>query len=143
MAKRVLVPLSGREGDEGVLDIIGAMARESGASVRLLRIFPVPEMMVGDNGRVVAYVDQEMDRLTRLGLAELRDAEVRLDGVPVEGVVRFGEPATEIVLEAEAWAADLIAFTTTRRSWLAGALAPSVAAQVSRRTTAPTLTLQA
>lgn len=47
MAKRVLVPLSGREGDEGVLDIIGAMARESGASVRLLRIFPVPEMTVG------------------------------------------------------------------------------------------------
>jgi nucleotide-binding universal stress UspA family protein len=143
MAKRVLVPLSGREGDEGVLDIIGATARESGASVRLLRVFPVPEMMVGDNGRVVTYVDQEMDGLTRRGLAELREAELRLDGVPVEGVVRFGEPATEIVLEAEAWAADLIAFTTTRRGWLANALAPSVAAQVSRRTTAPTLTLQA
>jgi nucleotide-binding universal stress UspA family protein len=61
----------------------------------------------------------------------------------VEGVVRFGEPATEIVLEAEAWAADLIAFTTTRHSGLASALAPSVAAQVSRRAPASTLTLQA
>jgi len=32
--------------------------------------------------------------------------------------VRFGEPAQEILVEAEAFDADLIVLTTGRRSWL-------------------------
>lgn len=143
MAKRILVPLSGREREEAILDVVGTMARESGASVRLLRVFPVPAMMVRANGRVVSYLDQEMDRLNHVGLVQLQTAELRLDGVPVERVVRFGEPVEEIVLEADAWAADLIALTGARRGRLAAAIAPGVAEQVSRRTTTPTLALRA
>jgi nucleotide-binding universal stress UspA family protein len=143
MAKRILVPLSGQERDEAILDVVGAVARESGASVRLLRVFPLPTMMVRANGRVVSYVDQEMDRLNHVGLAQLQSAELRLDGVPVERVVRFGEPVEEIVLEADAWAADLIALTGARRGRLAAAITPGVAEQVGRRTTTPTLALRA
>ncbi len=36
-----------------------------GPACALLRVFPVPAMMVRANGRVVSYVDQEMDRLNR------------------------------------------------------------------------------
>jgi nucleotide-binding universal stress UspA family protein len=39
--------------------------------------------------------------------------------VPTEAVVRFGEPAQEILVEAEAFDADLIVLTAERRGWLA------------------------
>jgi nucleotide-binding universal stress UspA family protein len=39
--------------------------------------------------------------------------------VPAETVVRFGEPAQEILVEAEAFDADMIVLTAARRSWLA------------------------
>jgi nucleotide-binding universal stress UspA family protein len=45
--------------------------------------------------------------------------EARLGAVPAESVVRFGEPAREILVEAEAFDADLIVLTTERRGWLA------------------------
>ncbi|MGH9894315.1 MAG: universal stress protein, partial [bacterium] len=103
MTKRILVPLSDREGDDASVPLVAALARESGATVRLLRVYSIPEIIVGTNGRVVAYVDQETDRLNGEGLAQLKAAEFRLDGVPVEHVVRFGDPVEEILLEAEAW----------------------------------------
>jgi len=143
MTKRILVPLSDRECDDTILPLVAALARESGATVRLLRVSSIPEIIVGTNGRVVAYVDQEMDRLNGEGLAQLKSAELRLDGVPVELVVRFGEPAEEILLEAEAWSADLIALTTSNRGRLRSAISPGLADQVSRQTTTPTLALRA
>ncbi|MGH7314411.1 MAG: universal stress protein, partial [Candidatus Rokuibacteriota bacterium] len=134
---------SDREGDETILPLVAALARESGATVRLLRVYAIPEIIVGTNGRVVAYVDQEMARLNGEGLARLQAAEFRLDGVSVEHVVRFGEPVEEIVLEAEAWSADLIALSTSNRGRLWSAISPGVADQVSRQTTTPTLALRA
>jgi nucleotide-binding universal stress UspA family protein len=142
MTKRILVPLSERERDEAILPLVGALARESGATVRLLRVYPVPDIIVGSNDRVVAYVDQEMDRLSREGLIHLKGAELQLDGVPVESVVRFGEPVEEILLETEAWSADLIALRTASRSRLWSAIAPGVADRVSRQSTRPTLALR-
>lgn len=143
MTKRILVPLGERERDEAIVPLVGALARDSGATVRLLRVYPVPEIIVGSNDRVVAYVDQEMDRLTREGLDRLKAAELPLDGVPVEHVVRFGTPVEEILLEAEAWEADLIAVTTSGRGRLWNAIAPGVADQVSRQGGTPTLALRA
>lgn len=143
MTKRILVPLSDRERGDAILPLVAAVAREAGATVRLLRVYSVPEIIVGTNGRVVAYVDQEMDRLNGEGLAQLKAVEVGLDGVAVEHVVRFGAPVEEILLEAEAWSADLIALTTSRRGRLWSAISPGVADQVSRQAPTPTLALRA
>lgn len=139
MAKRILVPLSGGERDGAIVPLVGALARESGATVRVLRVFPIPEMIVGPNSRVVAYVDQEMARLSGDGLAHLRTVEARLDGVPVESVVRFGEPIEEILLEADAFGADLIAVTTANRSWFSRAVLPGVAERVFRKAEIPVM----
>ena len=68
MAKRILAPIDAREHSERVIPIVAAMAREMGSTVRLLRVFPVPERVVDEYGRTVAYVDQEMERLTARGL---------------------------------------------------------------------------
>jgi len=141
MAKRILAPIDAREASERVVPVVAAMAREMGSTVRLLRVYPVPERVVDQNGRTVAYVDQEMERLTARGLDDLRTAEAMLDGVPVETVVRFGEPADEILLEAEAFHADLIALATSPRGRVQRLLAPGVAQQVAESAPVPTLVL--
>jgi len=105
-------------------------------------VFPVPEQVIGPHGRTIAYVDQEMSRLTAEGLDQLAHVEAELEGIPVERVVRFGEAAEEIRLEAEAFNADLVALATTRRSRLGSALLPSVAERVVRDAPVPTLVLR-
>ena len=119
MAKRILVPLDGRESSEAAAALAADLARGSGGTVRLLQVYPVPEEKRGAFGRVVAYADQEMARLTGEGRDYLESVEARLGSVPAETVVRFGEPHDEILTEAEAFDADLIVVTTGRRTgWL-------------------------
>jgi len=124
------------------MSVVRGVALDQGSIVRLLRVLPVPERVVGPYGRPIAYVDQEMQRLTAQGLEELVCPAAELEGVPVERVVRFGEPATEILLEAEAFDADLIAVTTSTRSRLVSALAPGVGERVLREAPVPVLLLR-
>src|SRR6266498_2161258 len=71
MAKRILTPIDGREPSETIVPVVAALARGAGSTVRLLRVFPVPEHVVGPYGRTIAYVDQEMARLSAEGMDEL------------------------------------------------------------------------
>ena len=141
MAKRILAPIDADERSETVVPVLTGLAHGSGASVRLLRVFPVPEQIVGTHGRVIAYVDQEMSRLTAEGLGELARIEAQLGGIPVESVVRFGEPVEEIALEAEAFEADLITLAADRPGRVRRAIAPGVADRVIEKTDVPTLVL--
>jgi nucleotide-binding universal stress UspA family protein len=117
-AKRILVPLDGSESSEAAAAVAADLARGSGGCVRLVQVYPVPQQLMGAFGRVVAYADQEMERLTGEGRDYLESVEARLGSVPAESVVRFGEPAEEILTEAEAFDADAIVLTTARRTGL-------------------------
>jgi universal stress protein F len=141
MIKRVLVPLDGQESSEVVLPVVSALARD-GATVRLLRVFPVPERIVGPGNRTIAYVDQEMARLTAAGETELRPIEAELPEGVVEKVVRFGDPAPEIALEAEAFGADLVVMSGGTPGWVRQTLSGDVADRVARRSPVPTLVLR-
>ena len=140
--KRILAPMGADESSEGIVPLVAALAREAGATVRLLRVFPVPERIVGSHGRTVADVDQELARLTDGGLEELARVETALPGVPVERVVRFGDPEEEILVEAVAFGADLIALTAARRNRLQRVLAPGVAERLAGKSPVPTLVLR-
>ena len=119
MAKRILVPLDGSEPAETAATLAADLARGSGGDVRLLQVHPVPEHRVNSDGRVVAYADQEMERLTAEGRDYLETVEARLGSVPAQSVVRFGKTEREILVEAEAFDADLIVLTSARRGgWL-------------------------
>ena len=142
MVKKILAPISERERSEAILPVLFAMAQGAGSAVRLLRVFPVPESLIDSEGRMIAYGHQEMARLTWEGLDDLGRIETQLEGIPVESVVRFGEPVEEILLEAEAFDADLIALEASSRGRLRAALAPGIAERVARRATIPTLTLR-
>jgi nucleotide-binding universal stress UspA family protein len=143
MAKRILVPLSGRERAEAVLPLVAHAARNAGSTLRPFYVAPYPQMRTGPDSRVIAYVDQETDRLEAESQEYLREVEGRLDGVAVELRVRFGDPAHEIALEAEAFGADLIAMVTPKPRWLGPRLLGKVARRVLRRATAPVMLLRA
>ena len=67
MAKRILVPLDRSPVSETVVPIVGAMARGDGSTVRLLQVAPVPRTHLTEEGRILAYADQEMARLEAEG----------------------------------------------------------------------------
>jgi nucleotide-binding universal stress UspA family protein len=133
MAKRILLPLDTHERTEAVLPLVAAMAR-GGATVRLLHVAPLPELRTNEDGRVVAYADQESERLEGRALDYLRTVEARLEGVTVETRVRFGDAGEEIPLEAEAFGADLIALTTAKPRRLLPTFAGGVVRRVRRKT---------
>ncbi len=133
MAKRILVPLDQSEVAETVVPIVADAARGGQATVRLLHVAPVPDNRADEEGRVIAYADQEMDRLQAEALDYLRAVEVQFVETPVECVVRFGDPVSEILREAETFGADLIAVCATGRGGLTRAVFGSHAEQVMRK----------
>ena len=137
--KRIVVPLDASPVAESVLPVVADLARAGGGSIRLLRVEPLPDSCVNTDGRVVAYADQEMARLEAEGLDYLRTVAARLGGIPIESCVRFGDPLTEILKEADAFDADLIAVTTAGRSGLGRTVLGSVAERVFRKAETPVL----
>src|SRR6266581_1165179 len=112
--KRILVPLDLKTEPDAIARVVADAARGAGATVRLLHVVPVPDAVMDVEGRVLSYADQEAARLEADALDYLRFIGILLDGIPVESVVRFGDPAEEILAEADAFGADLIALTTAR-----------------------------
>jgi nucleotide-binding universal stress UspA family protein len=68
--------------------------------------------------------------------------ETSLPCVPVERVVRFGDPEEEILVEAEVFGADLIALTANRRNRLLSAIAPDIAERVAGKSPVPAVVLR-
>jgi nucleotide-binding universal stress UspA family protein len=131
MLKRVLVPIDGSDAAEDILPVVTMLAT-TGSTIRLIHVAPMPENVVTAEGRTVAYADQEMARVQALWSDALRDTAVRVHGA-VDHVVRFGDPVSEILTEAEAFAADTIVVTTSTRSSVRRALLGSVAEAMLRR----------
>ncbi len=132
MAKRILVPLDRETEHEAILPVVADLARGAGATVRVLHVAAVPDTLVDDDGRVIAYADQEMQRLEVEWRDWLRPAEAALPPLAIEHAVRYGEPVEEILAEAAEFGADLIVVTTTRRSAVRCALLGSVADRLVR-----------
>jgi nucleotide-binding universal stress UspA family protein len=141
-AKRILAPIDGSERSEEIVPLVAALARDTGATVRLLRIYPVPKRVVRDTGETISYADQEMAGLTAAGRGALEPVEARLHDVPVERMVRFGDTVEEIANEAEAFDADVIVMTGTARTGLRRVLSRGIADRVTERVTVPTLVLR-
>jgi len=135
---RILVPVDRTGHNAAVLAAAGELAKKASAVVRLMHVSPVPEPVVVD-GRTVSYSDQEEERVEQEGIAELHAAAAQLKGVPVEYVVRLGNPAEEIVREAEEVNADLIVMATHKRTGVRRLIQGSIAEDVERTTKLPVL----
>jgi len=136
MYKKILVALDREAGAEVALPVAVDLAKSDGTVIRLVYVAPTPSAIVAE-GRVIAYADQESDRLQHLGMVYLREAAHQLAGLPVEYAVRFGEPAEEILEEAREFGADLVVMATHGRSGVARLMLGSVAEAVLRRSEVP------
>jgi nucleotide-binding universal stress UspA family protein len=135
MAKRILVPLSQTEPALSFVTAVADLARGAGATVRLLHVAAPTTSLVDDDGRVLAYADQETQREEAEARDYLEMAAMAFDGVPVELTVRFGDIAEQILAEADDFGADLIALRIRkpRRLRLRG----GTAAEILRRADVP------
>jgi nucleotide-binding universal stress UspA family protein len=137
VAKRILIPLDGNPSSEAVLPLVAGSAQGAGATVRLLSVAPVPGDVLDQESRVVASAEQEMARVESLRASYLEGVAASLGSAPVERVVRFGDPVSEILIEVEAWAADLVAMTAPSARWLDRARPRPVADRVAGRVKIP------
>jgi hypothetical protein len=99
MTKRILVPLDRETEHEAILPLVADIARGGGATVGRLHVAPMPDNIVNDDGRVIAYVGQEMQRLEVEWRDWLLPAEATLPPLAVQHAVRFGEPVEQILAE--------------------------------------------
>jgi nucleotide-binding universal stress UspA family protein len=158
MAKRILVPVEMNERAEAIVPLVAALARDGGATVRLLNVQPVPAtrfhdatrewpLYAYDTGgavvvpeRVFTYGHTQESRIESEALAQMRELEPLLDGVALERTVRFGDVVDEIVREAEAFDADLVALSERARPWWRPALA-RIVGRLRARLRVPVLAL--
>jgi nucleotide-binding universal stress UspA family protein len=132
MFKRLLVPLDGSAQAAVALPLARAVARQTGAALRLLRVVPPTQADPEDRQRGEARAN-----LARIAI------ELAAGGGEVDTAVRrSGHPGAEIVREAEHWPADLIVMATHGRSGLARALNGSVAQRVVSDSPVPVLLLR-
>jgi nucleotide-binding universal stress UspA family protein len=131
MMKRVLVPLDKTEAAEDVLPLATMLARAD-ATIRLVHVAPFPETVMTPEGRTIAYADQEIARLEAEWADYVDTLKARV-GIDLEDAIRFGDPAAEIVAEAEASGADTILLSTSTGCSLKRALLGSVAEAMLRR----------
>jgi nucleotide-binding universal stress UspA family protein len=138
MYHRILVPLDGSELAELALVPAALLARRFNAQLWLIFVLvPVP-LESGPSVRLArAAVDQAQEYL--------QDVQRRLeaDGLAVRAIVRWGDPAGEILAAAQEGHADLIAMATHGRGGLGRWMIGSVADRVVRTATIPVLVVPA
>jgi nucleotide-binding universal stress UspA family protein len=135
----VLVPLDGTQGSEAALPAARQLARIHGARVRLLRVLPPTTTLRDADDYVVAYSDQEAAREEYAARWYMRRLRSRLPDVPVDEVVRFGEPTAEILSEAEAPDVAWITMATRPARGLRRWLRRSVTRTVQRAAWVPVM----
>jgi len=137
MPKRILVPLDRTPLAEALVPIAAALAQGAGAVVRLVHVAPEPQSILDTNGRIVIYADQERASFESAGMDYLRLMEEQFRLSPVDSVVRFGDPVTEVLGEAESFDADLIVVSSAGRSAIRREVFGSVAEDLLRRAPCP------
>ena len=140
--KKILLAVDRSPRADAVAGLVADTARGAHATVRLLHVAPEPSAVYDSEGRVVAYADQEAASRTCEGLDFFRSLDVYFGGVPLETTVRFGDPAAQILDEAETFGADLIVVGTAGRSGIGRVLLGSVAERVFAKATVPVMLLR-
>lgn len=126
--RRILVPIDGSEKSLAVLPHVKTFAKAVGASVLVLGVVePTSEGKAGEG-----------EPLVRIAVKDLAS-----EGIPVDPVIRLGDPASEILDATKRHGVDLLAMSTHGRSgpsrWVMG----SVTEKVLRGATVPMLVVRA
>lgn len=140
---RALVPLDGSALAEAALPAAADLVGTTGELVLVTVLQPPDHVERDENGRVLAYLDQQEEALTREArdyLSQLAQQLAHLyPGMRVSAYVRIGEPAPGIVVAAADRNADIVVMATHGRTGLRRAVLGSVAGAVLRAGNTPVL----
>jgi nucleotide-binding universal stress UspA family protein len=138
MFARILVPLDGSVLAEAILPQVTELATLHGAEIILLRV-ALAHTFPGTNQTVAQVQAIHAAEAYLGGVVE----GLLTDGIKARTVVRYGHAADEILDQAEAGCADLIAMSTHGRSGVRRWMLGSVAEKVLRAATVPVLLVRA
>lgn len=149
----IIVPLDGSRGSNKAVDHALAIAKQFDSEVILMRIATPSRANIAPVGMPQQVAPSEvvweaMEDENRRNLARVRDylnskrRQLRAAGVKANVYAAIGAPAEQILKVANQEKADLIVMTTRGRGGIKRALLGSVADEVIRSATAPTLVIR-
>lgn len=139
MYRRILVTLENSSTDEAILGHIEPLAKMLGAHLLLVH---VADGWVARHFDHLNLAESEEMREDRAYLETVR-ARLAGEGIPVETVLLYGEPADEIIKIAEERGVDLIAMSTHGHRLLADLILGSTVHKVRHTVQIPVLLLKA
>jgi nucleotide-binding universal stress UspA family protein len=137
MYNRILVPLDGSQLAEQVLPYVKLLAKETKCHMELLQVIeysPAPT----HPRQVRANLTGEAQKYLKKAAASLKSS-----GLTVSSLVHHGDPASDIIAEAESEPETLIAMATHGQSGLARWMLGSVTDKVLHAATNPLLVVRA
>ncbi|MDA0733401.1 MAG: universal stress protein [Chloroflexi bacterium] len=140
MYSQMLVPLDGSEFSERVLPYARLLAKGLGCPIELLRVMdPVVENRADSAHGLYPHRVAESEKSHLEDYLNEQSRTLRAEGLKVSTAVHEGNPASEIISEAETHENGLIAMATHGRSGITRWLMGSVANKVLQGSSAPLL----
>jgi nucleotide-binding universal stress UspA family protein len=142
----VMLPLDSQGEGEVALPIAAEIAKECGATLRLVSIVPTVGTLTGDKSAAArllpnataASLDTQVDEEVRPYLERIL-AQLASDGVKTEAEIRRGNIGHVLVKDAAANKADLIVIATHARAGLGALFIGSIAAGLVTKVSQPLL----
>jgi len=141
MFERILIPLDGSPRAEVILGQVAKILRREDSEILLLRILDIAQVLRGmePGRRVDTEKLRDEERVTAQAYLEDLTRRISERGARVRGRIAEGTAAKEIVVQAAAERATLIALSTHGRTGLSRWLVGSVAEKVVRTSPVPVL----
>ena len=137
MYKTILVTLDGTATDRAIIDHIRQLARLMQSRVVLLHVADGWAARTFGSDAVGPEVSEDKEYLEKVR------EEFRLDGIPAEAELAFGEPAEEIVKWVQKGRCDLIAMSTHGHRLVADLFLGATVTRVRHGVSVPVLLLKA
>ena len=136
--RTIIHPTDLTENSHYAFQMAFALARDYGANIVLLHVYPTPVYPVADGGALPVVVEVPREKLMK----DLEDMTPPDSTVAVGRVLVEGDPAFEILRVANVYDADLIVMGTHGRGGLSRVVMGSVAEAVTRKANCPVLTVR-
>jgi nucleotide-binding universal stress UspA family protein len=124
MIRKILLPVDGSERSREAIRYAVSLAKQTKASLHLLNVVEEQVASLSSEKDISSILNAAVDNLLEM------ENEIKEQGVPVSKVAKIGNPATEIVKEAEEAAVNLIVMASHGRTALQSALLGSVSTAV-------------
>ena len=124
MIRKILLPVDGSERSREAVRYAISLAKQTKASLHLLNVVEEQVVSLSSEKDISFFLNSAVANLLEV------ENEIKEQGFPVSKAAKIGNPATEIVKEAEETGVDLIVMASHGRTTLQSALLGSVSTAV-------------